>query len=36
MKSITEIEVKDEVLFNQSLLHKNEKNEVFLSFLLLL
>lgn len=31
MKSITEVAVEDETLFDQRLLHKNERNEVFLS-----
>ncbi|WP_413453956.1 AfsA-related hotdog domain-containing protein [Erwinia persicina] len=32
MKSVTEIQVKEELLCDQRLLHKNEHNEVFLSF----
>lgn len=32
MKSVTEIEVNEELLFDQHLLHKNEQNEIFLSF----
>ncbi|SPX19978.1 Uncharacterised protein [Escherichia coli] len=32
MKSVTEIQVKEEPLFDQRLLHKNEQNEIFLSF----
>lgn len=29
MKSVTEIQVKEEPLFDQRLLHKNEQNEIF-------
>lgn len=32
MKLMTEIEIKEEPLFDKRLLHKNEHNEVFLSF----
>ena len=32
MKPVTEIEVKEASIFDRRLLHKNEKNEVFLSF----